>query len=500
MTRVIIVRHGQSTYNTEKRIQGRSDVSTLTEKGRNDASKTGKALSNIAFNAIYSSPLNRAKTTAEIIRSELAINSAVIQTSEKIKGRNDASKTGKALSNIAFNAIYSSPLNREKTTAEIIHSELAINSAVIQTSEKIMEINLALWEEMLSSEVIEKFPEEYRTWKENPHQLRMILNDGVETKEYFPILALYAQAQEFWQEILPRHKGETILIVAHNGINRALISTALGISPSRYHSLQQSNCAISVLNFAGNLGEAVQLESMNQTQHLGDVLPTLRPNHQGVRLLLVRHGETEWNRQGRFQGQIDVPLNDNGRQQAIKAGEFLKDVKIDFAVSSTMARPKETAEIILQKHPQIKLELHDNLREISHGLWEGKFESEIEQEFPGELEKWRTTPAIVQMPQGENLQQVSERSVADWQSIVETALANQLQIGLIVAHDATNKTLLCSILGLSAENFWNFRQGNGAVSVIDYPSGLNGLPVLEAMNITAHLSGGVFDKTASGAL
>jgi probable phosphoglycerate mutase len=76
----------------------------------------------------------------------------------------------------------------------------------------------------------------------------------------------------------------------------------------------------------------------------------------------------------------------------------------------------------------------------------------------------------------------------------------KLQTGLVVAHDATNKTLLCHVLGLSSENFWNFRQGNGAISVIDYPSGLDGLPVLEAMNITAHLGGGVLDKTAAGAL
>jgi probable phosphoglycerate mutase len=239
---------------------------------------------------------------------------------------------------------------------------------------------------------------------------------------------------------------------------------------------------------------------MNQTQHMGETLPTLRPGHQGIRLLLVRHGETEWNRQGKFQGQIDVPLNDNGRQQAAKAGEFLQNVAIDFAVSSSMLRPKETAEIILKQHPSVKLELQDGLREISHGLWEGKFESEIEQGFPGELERWRTEPAVVQMPEGENLQQVWERSVAAWESIVQAALANQSQTGLVVAHDATNKTLLCYLLGLSPENFWNFRQGNGAVSVIDYPLRLNGLPVLQAMNITTHLSGGVLDKTAAGAL
>jgi probable phosphoglycerate mutase len=214
----------------------------------------------------------------------------------------------------------------------------------------------------------------------------------------------------------------------------------------------------------------------------------------------VRHGETEWNRQTRFQGQIDVPLNDNGRQQSQKAGEFLKEVAIDFAVSSTMLRPKETAEIILKQHSNVKLDLQAGLREISHGLWEGKLETEIEQEFPGELQRWRLVPTQVQMPEGENLQEVWERSVAAWQSIVEAAATNQFKTVLVVAHDATNKTLLCHILGLPLENFWNFRQGNGAVSVIDYPAGIDGLPVLQAMNITAHFGGGVLDKTAAGAL
>jgi len=448
MTRVIIVRHGQSTYNAEGRIQGRSDLSTLTDKGRKDASLVGRALSSIVFNAIYSSPIGRAKLTAEIIRGELAQQPASVQTCAKL-----------------------------------------------------LEVDLPLWEGKLNTEVKEKFQEDYQIWKESPAQLRMIVNQTGGTREHFPVLALYTQAQEFWQETLPQHQGETLLIVGHNGINRALLCTALGISPDRYHCLRQSNCGISVLNFSGGFGAPVQLESMNQTQHLGEILPNWQPKDQRVRLLLVRHGETDWNRQGKFQGQIDVPLNDHGRAQGFKAREFLKDVAIDFAVSSTMARPRETAEIILQQHqPHINLELEDGLREISHGRWEGKFESEIEQEFPGMLQRWRTSPATVEMPFGENLQQVRDRSVAVWQKIVETALTKQFQTGLVVAHDATNKTLLCHVLGLSLESFWNFRQGNGAVSVIDYPAGLNGLPVMEAMNITAHLDSSVLDKTAAGAL
>jgi phosphoserine phosphatase len=450
VTRVIIVRHGQSTYNTERRIQGRSDISRLTEKGRIESTQVGKALSNIAFNAIYTSPLQRAKDTADTIYRELATHSEQVP--------------------------------------------------VPQTSEKLLEIDLRMWEQMLSAEVREKFLEDYRIWQETPEQLQMLVQEEGETKTLFPVVSLCNQAREFWQEVLSRHRGETVLIVGHNGINRALLSTALGIPPSRYHAIQQSNCNVSVLNFSGGLEDSVQLESLNQTQHLGEILPSLRPNHKGVRLLLVRHGETQWNRETRFQGGIDVPLNDNGRQQAEKAAQFLKDVEIDFAVSSPMLRPKETAEIILQHHQSLNLELQDGLKEISHGLWEGKLEKEIEQEFPGELHRWRTVPAEVQMPEGENLQEVWERSVAAWQAIVETALATGLKTGLVVAHDATNKTLLCHVLGLSPKHFWNFRQGNGAVSVIDYPLGVNGFPVLQAMNITTHLGAGVLDKTAAGAL
>lgn len=442
-TRVVLVRHGQSSYNIQQRIQGHCDNSVLTEKGLADAIQVGAALSNLKFNAVYSSPLQRAKHTAEAIVSCLP------------------------------------------------------NSPKPQPSANLMEINLPLWQEMLRSEVKEKFAEDYRIWKERPHELLMLIKTETGSREHFPVLALYEQAREFWQELLERHPGETILIVAHNGINRALISTALGIPAARYHSVQQSNCGISVLNFAGSWGQPVQLESLNMTTHVGELLPKPREGHRGARLLLVRHGETEWNRQTRFQGQIDVPLNDNGRAQSVAAAEFLKDVPIDFAVSSPMLRPKETGEIILKYHPNVKLDTHVDLSEIRHGLWEGKLESEIEQMFPGELQRWRETPEVVQMPEGENLQQVWDRAIAAWQSIVASAGS---QNGLVVAHDATNKVLLCHILGLGLSDFWKIKQGNCAVTAIDYPEGPDGAPVLQAMNITSHLGGGVLDKTAAGAL
>lgn len=437
-TRVIIVRHGESSYNVEQRVQGHCDRSVLTEKGQAMAQQVGAALGEIAFDAIYSSPLQRAHQTAQIIAEHLS------------------------------------------------------NAPAVQTTDELKEIHLPWWEELLFSDVMSKFPDEYRCWREAPHTLKMTLND----QDFFPVNDLYDRARQFWISTLPQHRNQTILLVAHSGVNRALINTAIGLTPADYQRIDQSNCGITVLNFSGDFGDQVQIESLNLTAHLGTPLPTVRKD-DAIRLLLVRHGETQWNREGRFQGQIDVPLNDNGKRQADQAGEFLKAVKIDAAVSSSMARPKETAERILTHHDGLSLALRDDLREISHGTWEGKLESEIRAEYPGLLEQWQAQPETVQMPEGENLNDVWERAIAGWNAIVEAAEPGTTT--LVVAHDAINKAILCHVVGLGPEAFWNFKQGNGAVSVIDYASHSQRTPILRASNITVHI-GGVLDKTAAGAL
>ncbi|NJR64974.1 MAG: histidine phosphatase family protein [Leptolyngbyaceae cyanobacterium CRU_2_3] len=450
VTRVIIVRHGESTFNAQRRVQGHCDQSNLTETGQAGAIQVGNALKELSFAATYSSPLQRAKETAELILSQLG-------QPPKLKLRDD-----------------------------------------------LKEINLVEWEGLFFQEVEDRFPEGYACWRDRPHELKMRSADG--TQDFYPVVALYEQARQFWQAVLPQHPDQTILVVAHSGINRCLIGTALGLGVEYYPALYQSNCGISVLNFSGGLGQPVQLESMNLTGHLDQPLPAVKKN-RGVRLLLVRHGETDWNRQKRFQGQIDVPLNEQGKVQAQQAAEFLQHVPIDRAITSPLLRPKQTAEFILQKHPGLSLELDPELQEISHGLWEGKLEAEIEQGYPGLLQQWQQSPETVQMPEGENLQQVWQRSTAAWEAIVASTpmalgdgpTADRPTTVMVVAHDAVNKAILCHVVGQSPAHFWTFKQGNGAVSVIDYPQGIAGKPVLQAMNITTHL-GGVLDKTAAGAL
>ncbi|MGF1537670.1 MAG: histidine phosphatase family protein [Elainellaceae cyanobacterium] len=439
-----MVRHGESTFNTQRRVQGHCDESTLTEAGRIAARQVGATLCDLPVQVVYSSPLRRAKTTAELMLTSF------------------------------------SP------------------APPLETSPLLLEVNLPQWEKMAFKDIEARFPEDYHLWKTRPHELRMDIPSPEGDIEYYPVRALYDQARQFWQSVLPHHDNQTIIVVGHSGINRALIQTAMGLGPESYSRFYISNCGISILNIAGGLGGSVQLESLNIVSHLGEPYPPVRSGHVGPRLLLVRHGETDWNRDKRFQGQIDIPLNDTGRQQAAQCADFLKAAQIDRAVSSSLARPKETAEIILKPHVGVPLSTMDTLQEISHGLWEGELEPDINKAYPGLLQQWKDAPETVQMPEGENLQQVWNRAIVAWSQIV--AEAKPGEVILVSAHDAVNKALLCYLVGLGPEHFWTFKQGNGAVSVIDYTSGPDGPPLLQSINITTFLGAGVLDKTAAGAL
>jgi probable phosphoglycerate mutase len=438
--RIVLVRHGLSSFNLEHRIQGRDDLSSLTEEGASQARRTGEALSELDLQAVYSSRLKRARDTTDLL------------------------------------------LTSQGTCLEPVFDD------------DLLEIDLAPWSGRLRSEVRAQDPEQERRWREAPETMVLRRADG---SPFRPVPELLEQAGRFADRLLACHgEGETVLVVAHNAILRCLVLHLLGLPASGFLRLRLDNASISVLNIGPGDGgrPAVQLESLNGTAHLGTPLPTAGP---GCRLLLVRHGETDWNREGRFQGQIDIPLNATGLAQADAARAFLAPVPVQRAYSSDMARPLRTAELILSCHPGVPLTTTRGLREIGHGLWEGRLESEIAAGWPQLLADWKRLPHTVQMPEGETIGEVWDRSLATWNRIVHGL--DDEETALVVAHDAVNKTILCALLGLSPADIWTVKQGNGGVTVVDYPRGPSAPPVVASLNLTAHL-GGVLDRTAAGAL
>lgn len=442
----MLVRHGLSSFNTEHRVQGRDDASSLTPEGHQQARSVGQALKELRFDHVYTSPLSRASATADSLLAD----------------------------------------HGQGLTAE--------------TSDDLLEIDLEPWSGLLRPEIQERFPEQERQWRQAPEALVLEHADG---RRYQPLVELREQADRFKRHLLERHPAandpssqQTVLVVAHNAILRCLLLSLLELPTAGFRRLRLDNASISVLNLSPSPrgGTAVQVESLNGVGHLGLPVPS---KGRGARLLLVRHGETNWNREGRFQGQIDIPLNANGRAQAEAASTFLAPVQIQRAYTSAMARPRQTAEAILAAHPGVPLTSTKGLVEIGHGLWEGRLEPEIAEGWPELLADWKRAPETVQMPEGETIHDVWERSLATWNRIA--ASLDPQETALVVAHDAVNKAILCALLGLTAADIWAIKQGNGGVTVIDYPDGATGTPVVAAMNLTNHL-GGVLDRTAAGAL
>ena len=439
--RLVLVRHGLSSFNEKGLIQGRTDDSFLTETGIKQAEEAGKALSGISFHAIYSSPLVRAAETAKTIQKRL-------------------------------------------------HQSININY-----DKNLLEVDLGSWSGLKLNEIKNKYPEIYRIWKDDPEHLTLKKSNDT---FYKPIKELYDQANIFIQNILELYLERdeaNILIIGHNAILRCLILSLIGKPKKGFRKIRLENASFSILNISRQDNTyKTQIECLNQTSHLNRNIPSKIGDS---RIFLIRHGETNWNKEGRFQGQIDIPLNNNGKDQARKTFEYLKAINFNKAFSSSMNRPYETAQIILQDNKSLKIKKLKELVEISHGLWEGKLEGDISKEWPSLLKKWHEKPEEVIMPEGESIKDVSKRSIKIFKEICLSQKDNDLT--LVVAHDAVNKTLLCDLLGIDYSKIWMIKQGNGGITVIDVFKDRHKDNIISALNITSHL-GGIFDSTASGAL
>jgi len=200
-----------------------------------------------------------------------------------------------------------------------------------------------------------------------------------------------------------------------------------------------------------------------------------------MRILLARHGETPWNAEGRYQGQVDIPLSPTGEAQAQALGERLKSIDITRAVASPLSRAQHTAQLALGARADMLLTEPD-LQEIAHGEWEGLLASEIHEKDPSRLRAWREEPDTVLMPGGESLRLVLDRS---WRGLARATegLGDEDTL-LVVAHDAVNRVILCRILGLPISRLWSFRQAPTTLNLLEGPD-IEQLEVVR-MNDCAH--------------
>ena len=181
------------------------------------------------------------------------------------------------------------------------------------------------------------------------------------------------------------------------------------------------------------------------------------------KLLLVRHGETEANRQGLFQGRIDWPLNETGREQIRQTAQQLKSYSVDHVYSSPALRARQTADI-LNEQWQASLTEDGRLWEIDHGDWEGKAYSEVYEADAVAWEDWLNLKTDAPHG-GETLADTSAR-LADWYGDVKQSHCGQEPTLAVVAHGGCLQVLLSDLLRTPHSNLWPYQFHNGTMAEV----------------------------------
>lgn len=177
-------------------------------------------------------------------------------------------------------------------------------------------------------------------------------------------------------------------------------------------------------------------------------------------ILLIRHGETAWNRGKIFRGVYDVPLNENGRIQASHLATALTSCHLDAAYSSPLSRARETAQIVLEPHG-IKAVVHEGLKDFNYGQWTGLEDEEVVRRWPEEHTRWITAPHEIRPPDGDTLQEVFDRA---FNAVEVIAQKHDGQTIALFAHRVVNKLLVLGMLTLGLERFPFIRQDNCCIS------------------------------------
>ncbi|GLJ27346.1 hypothetical protein SUGI_0536680 [Cryptomeria japonica] len=440
--RVVVVRHGQSTWNEEGRIQGSSDFSVLTQKGEMQAETSRQMLLRDTFDVCFHSPLARSKRTAEIICD-----------SRKL---------------------------------EMIPEY------------DLREIDLYSFQGLLKIEGKKRYGEAYSQWQKDAANFVI---DG-----HYPVRELWERAKACWSKILS-HKGQSILVVAHNAVNQALVATAIGLGPEYFRILLQSNCGISVLDITPSIIDNgfpyICLDRLNQTPN-SPITPITPGQSVGRktedRIILVCHGTTGSIAEGGLPTSFDAPMNMLGTIQSQKTAELLLDLRVGSILCSPHFVALKTAEAIAQvqeaadclgadcvpRYVEIK-----QMQELGDMSWEVLLEQLQNQ--VGQFGRWQECLQQNCDNLEDTFSNFWDRAGEAWNSLTKQLgdlrkdLSSPERNVIVVSHEIVNIGILCHCLGLEKSSIAAFHLDTGSISMIDFPDGPNGRGVVRCLNYTAHL-------------
>ena len=200
-----------------------------------------------------------------------------------------------------------------------------------------------------------------------------------------------------------------------------------------------------------------------------------------TRVILIRHGQTAWNRVERIRGQADISLDEFGLAQAeATALQVVDQWKPTAVYCSPLTRALQTAQPIVRLLGLQAIPVAGFI-DMNFGQWQGLSYSEVEQRWPDAARAWLEAPQTVVFPGGESLAQVQERTMATLHELIQRHLNSEIAI---VAHTVVNRVVLCAVLGLDNSNHWRLGQDTCAINVLTWRAGTYSL---ELLNDTCHL-------------
>ena len=202
-----------------------------------------------------------------------------------------------------------------------------------------------------------------------------------------------------------------------------------------------------------------------------------------MKIVLVRHGQTDWNKKELFRGRADIPLNQVGIQQATKTAHHLKilDFSINKVYSSPLQRALQTAQAIANQLDIPPVEEVEDFIEFDYGQWEGQPYDTIKKKSPQMYKQWLNDPIQLKIPGGETLEQVKDRVKRALDLIMRQSKDQNI---VIVSHKAITKIIIGILLGWEEDNYWKIEKDLASISIIEID---NGKVTAHVLNDIGHL-------------